>query len=156
MIQSIFHLIKQGEEMRKAKMWSHYLVALLLFNGCGTLQSPQPKSNESKSQSSATQPRQCGCTPLGDRVYELPTPQKEAVFKQEMAKVALSTKEDPNYKRLALDTPEEKRWFKELLYRLWDRQITREEFIKEGLKRFPDKGYEFRFIAEGFQRECDS
>jgi len=69
-----------------------------------------------------------------------------------MGKVALSTQEDPRYKKLALDTPEKKAWFKQLLYRLWDRQITRAEFIKEGLQRYPDRAYEFRFIANGFQK----
>jgi len=86
------------------------------------------------------------------RHYEKPTPQKEAAFNETMGKVALSTQEDPRYKKLALDTPEKKAWFKQLLYRLWDRQITRAQFIQEGLQRYPDRAYEFRFIANGFQK----
>jgi len=84
--------------------------------------------------------------------YEKPTPQKQEAFHKAMSQVALSTKEDPRYKKLALDTPEKKAWFKNLMYRLWDRQITREQFVQEGLKRYPDRAYEFGFIANGFQK----
>ena len=84
--------------------------------------------------------------------YQKPTPQKEAAFNATMGKVALSTQDDPRYKKLALDTPQKKAWFKQLLYRLWDRQITRAQFIQEGLKKYPDRAYEFRFIANGFQK----
>jgi hypothetical protein len=84
--------------------------------------------------------------------YEKPTPQKEAAFRETMIKVALSTQDDAKYRKLALDTPEKKAWFKELMYRLWDRQITRAQFIREGLKKYPDRAYEFNYIANSFQR----
>ena len=82
--------------------------------------------------------------------YEEPTPEKKEAYEKKMREVASGIKDDPNYKRLALDTPEKKEWFKTLTYRLWDRQITRQQFIKEGLKRYPDHGYEFNFIVRGF------
>jgi len=84
--------------------------------------------------------------------YEKPTPQKQEAFNKAMSQVALSTKEDPRYKKLALDTPEKKTWFKNLMYRLWDRQITREQFVHEGLQKYPDRAYEFNYIANGFQK----
>ncbi|RUM74213.1 MAG: hypothetical protein DSZ10_02000 [Sulfurovum sp.] len=83
--------------------------------------------------------------------YKAPSPEKEARFNEAMRKVALSTQNDPRYQKLVLDTPEKKKWFKNLMYRLWDRQITRAEFINEGLKKYPDHGYEFSYIANGFQ-----
>ncbi len=84
--------------------------------------------------------------------YQKPTPQKEAIFHETMKEVALSTKDNPKYKRIALDTPEKKTWFKDLMYRLWDRQITRNQFISEGLIKYPTRQYEFAFIANGFQQ----
>ncbi len=84
--------------------------------------------------------------------YEKPTKEKVERFHQVMTKIALSTKSNPRYNRMALDTPEKKAWFKTLMYRLWDRQITRKAFISEGLKRYPKHHYEFRFIANGFQK----
>jgi len=83
--------------------------------------------------------------------YKAPSPEKEARFNEAMKKVAMSTQNNPRYQKLALDTPEKKKWFKDLMYRLWDRQITRAEFINEGLKKYPDHGYEFSYIANGFQ-----
>ena len=82
--------------------------------------------------------------------YEEPTAEKKEAYEKKMRAVAAGIKDDPNYQRLALDTPEKKEWFKTLTYRLWDRQITRQQFIKEGLKRYPDHGYEFNFIVRGF------
>ena len=84
--------------------------------------------------------------------YQKPTPQKVAAFNKTMSKVAMSTNDDPRYRKLALDTPQKKAWFKSLMYRLWDRQITREQFIREGLKQYPDRAYEFNYIANGFQK----
>ena len=82
--------------------------------------------------------------------FEEPTAEKKAAYEKKMREVASGIKDDPNYQRLALDTPEKKEWFKKLTYRLWDRQITRQQFVSEGLKRYPDHGYEFNFIVRGF------
>jgi len=82
--------------------------------------------------------------------FEEPTPEKQEAYEKKMIQVAAGIQNDLNYKRLALDTPEKKEWFKTLTYRLWDRQITRQQFIREGLKRYPDHGYELNFIVRGF------
>ena len=82
--------------------------------------------------------------------FEEPTAEKKAAYEKKMRTVASGIKNDPNYQRLALDTPEKKELFKKLTYRLWDRQITRQQFVAEGLKRYPDHGYEFNFIVRGF------
>jgi len=82
---------------------------------------------------------------------EKPTPQKEAKFNTVMHAVAKSTQTDPKYNRIRLTTPEEKRWFKALMYRLWDRQITRAQFIAESLSKYPEHRYEFTYIANAYQ-----
>lgn len=86
------------------------------------------------------------------RPYRATIIDKESKFHQAMVAVAQSTKQDPNYHKLSLNTPEEKRWFKNLMYRLWDRQITRAQFINEGVARYPEHKYEFFYIANAFQR----
>lgn len=91
-------------------------------------------------------------TPAAAVHYQKPTPEKEERFRATMKEVALSTKDNPKYHRMALDTPEKKEWFKSLMYRLWDRQITRAQFIAEGLEKYPSHHYEFEFIANGFQQ----
>lgn len=82
--------------------------------------------------------------------YESPTPHKLALYQQTMRSVASGIKHDTNYQRIALDTPEKKEWFKTLTYRLWDRQITRDQFMDEGLSKYPSRKYEFQFVIDGF------
>jgi len=101
---------------------------------------------------SVTLPKPSGTSGASTAHYQKPTPEKDARFHETMKKVALSTKDNPKYHRMALDTPEKKTWFKSLMYRLWDRQITRSQFIAEGLEKYPTHRYEFEFIANGFQK----
>ena len=91
-------------------------------------------------------------SPATSSHYEKPTPAKEQKFHATMIKVAQSTQMDPNYNRMRLETPAEKEWFKNLMYRLWDRQITRNQFIAEGTAKYPNHKYEFRYIANAYQR----
>jgi hypothetical protein len=84
--------------------------------------------------------------------YQQPTPQKAEAYQNTMRSVASGIKDDPNYQRIALDTPEKKAWFKDLTYRFWDRQITYTQFMSEGLSKYPDRKYEFNFVANGFQK----
>ena len=84
--------------------------------------------------------------------YQQPTAAQSEAYQQTMRKVAGGIQHDPNYKRVALDTPEKKAWFKSLTYRFWDRQISRQQFMSEGLAQYPSHSYEFNFIANGFQK----
>jgi len=112
------------------------IISLLLLTGCSTpVEMLTPE------------------TPRSQRIQEKPTPiaSKEKRFHNTMIKVAQSTRQDPNYHRLSLKTDAEKRWFKELMFQLWDRQITRREFIAKGVKKYPDHAYEFTYIANAYQ-----
>jgi hypothetical protein len=84
--------------------------------------------------------------------YEQALPEKQDRFHEDMIAVATSTKSDPNYQRMALDTPERKAWFKNLMYELWDGQITKAQFIAEGVSKYPTHRYEFEFVANGFEQ----
>jgi len=83
--------------------------------------------------------------------YQAPTEAKMAQFKPVMTEVALSTRNDPNYNKMTVK-PEDKQWFQMLMYRFWDRQTTRSQFISEGVSKYPGHEYEFGFIANGFQK----
>ncbi len=100
--------------------------------------------------SQPAKPKQIKQTAAADQYYEEPSIEKQEAYEKTMRKVASGIKDDFNYQRLTLDTPEKKEWFKKLTYRLWDRQITRQQFIKEGLSRYPNHGYELNFIVRGF------
>ncbi|MEN8726629.1 MAG: hypothetical protein ABF276_01570 [Sulfurovum sp.] len=122
-------------------MRPHLIIATLLalgFSGC------------TSSMNVFSEPTQTTQTVATQESYEAPSSQKNEAYGNTMRKIASGIKDDPNYQRIALDTPEKKAWFKSLTYRLWDRQITRQQFIKEGLRKYPDHGYEFNFIVKGF------
>ena len=84
-------------------------------------------------------------------VYQAPTPEKSAKFQPILAEVAHSTKTDPNYHRMALKTDEDKKWFTDQTYRLWDRQMTKSQFVADGVAKYPGHAYEFNFVANGIQ-----
>ncbi|WP_373030313.1 hypothetical protein [Sulfurovum sp.] len=131
-------------------MKQHLIIATLVawgFSGCTSsmdylIEPTQPVQS--------TQTAQVTQDTTTEKYYEEPSPEKKEAYEKTMRKIASGIKDDPNYQRLALDTPEKKEWFKNLTYRLWDRQITRQQFIKEGLRRYPNQGYEFNFIIRGF------
>jgi len=73
---------------------------------------------------------------------------KKNSYIDRMRIVANQTMRDKKYTRLDLNTKEKKTWFKSLTRKLWDREINKHTFVKEGLKRYPAKQYEFNFIAD--------
>jgi len=112
-------------------------IAMLAFTGCTSTTYPVPSVPEA---------------PVVKYVpYNQASPEKQNRFHEDMIAVAMSTKNDPNYHRMALDTPEKKAWFKDLMYRLWDGQITKQQFVSEGVREYPNHGYEFKFVANGFE-----
>lgn len=113
------------------------------FTGCNTKLN-LPTSSQTNMKKTYTVPER--------KSYAKPSDKKLEAYHDTMMKVALSTQKDPNYKKIALDTPEKKAWFGDLMYRLWDRQITRNQFVTEGLEQYPTHRYEFDFVANGFQQ----
>ena len=103
------------------------ITALFMMNGCSISTDVSPR------------------TPL----YQVSKAEKQVVFDQTLSSIGNSTKHNPNYQKMTLESAEKKKWFKALCYRLWDRQITKDQFVAEGLKVYPDHRYEFEFIAEG-------
>jgi len=121
-------------------MKSHLIIltmTMIAFTACSNTKQVSPKSNK---------------IVLQKVPYERPTQAKSDAFNSTMKKVASSIQHDSRYSKMALTTTEKKAWFKNLMYRLWDRQITRTQFVREGLKLYPTHAYEFNFVANGFQK----
>ena len=83
-------------------------------------------------------------------VDDIEKDKKMAMYTLKMKQIAQTIKSDRNYKKISFNTKEKKAWFRELTYRLWDKQITEEEFINEALEKYPTHRYEFEFIIDGF------
>lgn len=57
-------------------------------------------------------------------------------------------KADSSYKRIPLDSRADQRWFMETMFKAWEKKITKEEFIKIGVEKFPDNRESFQFVAD--------
>ena len=64
-------------------------------------------------------------------------------FDDKMSVVIAHVKADPNYKAVPLDTSSDRQWFFYKCEALFDKQISKDQFIAEGSKQFP--GYEASF-----------
>jgi hypothetical protein len=134
-------------------MKKNLIIATLLawgFSGCTSSMDYLIKPTQPTQSTQTVQTTQVTQSAATEEYYEEPSTEKKEAYEKTMRKIASGIKDDPNYQRLSLNTPEKKEWFKKLTYRLWDRQITRQQFIEEGLKRYPNNGYEFNFIVRGF------
>ena len=63
-----------------------------------------------------------------------------AGFDARMDALIAHVKNDPNYKRLPLNTTADREWFNKETEALYAKQITKEQFVSDGAKQFP--GYE--------------
>ncbi len=124
---------------------STLLIALVgaNFTGCTLTKSPTPPPPPPPKEVKPTPP------PPPPVVPQLSEEQKQLKYKESMKKVGAKIKSDANYKKLDLSTPELKEWFTDITYKLWDNQITQEQFIATGLEKFPNRRYEFETISYG-------
>jgi len=118
------------------------ILVAFAFSGCTSSTNVSPEQTQSRKKASATKHL--------SQNYAQPSPEKKEAYENTMRKVASGIKDDPNYQRIALDTPEKRAWFKSITYQLWDRQITKEQFMSEGLSQYPGHRYEFQFVINGF------
>jgi len=82
--------------------------------------------------------------------YTNASAEKSAAYNRDMRTVGLSTRQDPKYRSFGFKTTEEKVWFRDLTYAYWHRDITKNQFISQGLAKYPTHRYEFNFVANGF------
>jgi hypothetical protein len=153
----------------QAKTTKYYLffATLLTFNftGCTSpIPTVQPRHYQLQ-QAQVQQPKvtpveESQITPIKEEEpsltptpsYEKPTAKKLAQYEKTMRSVASGIKNDSTYQRIVLNTAENKHWFKDLTYKLWDRQITRQDFLQQGLAKYPTHQYELQFIIDGFSK----
>lgn len=123
------------------------VILSFIFLGCTpTLRKhPQPNSIDNTDSTDSTET----VIPTHSS-YIPPDAEKEEIFQKAMYQIGLKIQEDDSYQHIDFETPEEKKWFKVLTYRLWDRQITRHQFLSEAIAKYPQNKYEFEFIIRNF------
>jgi hypothetical protein len=128
----------------------HYLIftlSTLLFIGCTDPLQQTTLPTTPNYQAPQTQ------QPKATNAFAQATPTQQDAYASTMRKIASGIQSDPNYHRIALDTPEKKAWFRDLTYRLWNRDIDKQSFIRSGLQRYPTHRYEFLFIIRGLEAQ---
>jgi len=66
-----------------------------------------------------------------------------SAFDNKMSSVIAHVKADPDYKVIPLNTPADREWFFNESEALYKKQITKEQYVADGVKQFP--GYEASF-----------
>ena len=71
----------------------------------------------------------------------------ERAFDSWAISVIDDAKADSTYKRIPLDSRADQRWFMETMFKAWEKKITKEEFIKIGIEKYPENRESFEFVA---------
>ncbi len=90
----------------------------------------------------------CAGPTVNQAIKDANDPEMVNKFEREIMVIAKIASEDPNYKRIPLDSKADQTWFTSLAFLLWDKKTTKDGFVKEGLTRFPDYKRSFEYIAE--------
>ena len=76
------------------------------------------------------------------------SPEKISAFTDQLKSLKSTISENPDYKKIPLDTEEDKNWFTTLAYQYWNDEIGLSEFVSQGVARFPGYEESFNFVAE--------
>lgn len=91
-----------------------------------------------------------GCTSikLEKAVADSNDPKVVKAFEAKMTEAVNIIDADSSYVRIPLDTTKEINWFTSLTFIYWDGKISREEYIAQGLQRYPDYAKSLNRVAD--------
>ena len=69
-------------------------------------------------------------------------------FDHKMSSVIAHVKADPNYKSIPLATSADRAWFFEECEALYNKKITKEQYLADGAKQFPGYDESFAKLAD--------
>jgi hypothetical protein len=72
----------------------------------------------------------------------------QAAFIEKLSAASNQIAQDPSYARIPLETTEDQRWFTDLAYRYWNGGIKRDEFVAQGVAKYPDHRRSFETLAD--------
>ena len=75
-------------------------------------------------------------------------PETAQAFEKWFNQTIEDVKNNPNYKRIPLDTQQQQEWFLSELFMAWDKKITKEEFTAKVLKKYPGYENSVKFITD--------
>ncbi|MCF6222404.1 MAG: hypothetical protein L3J34_01620 [Flavobacteriaceae bacterium] len=70
-------------------------------------------------------------------------------FEAKYTTVLEGIKNDSSYKRVPMENSDVV-WFNTQAFLLWNKKISKDQFVKEGVSRFPESGASFEYLADKF------
>ena len=116
------------------------IISGLVISGCSTKSLEAPKEEKKQTLNPAEIRK--------SRVSQMSDSERKEAFNVAMNGIKNDVKNNPKYSKIKLDKPvDNRKWFKNSIYKLWSGEITKDEFINDGKSKYPSKDYEFYFIA---------
>ncbi len=76
----------------------------------------------------------------------------ETAFNNWAFSVIDAAKTDSTYTRIPLNSKADQRWFMEIMFDAWSGKISKSEFVRKGLEKFPNSEKSFLFVADRFPK----
>jgi hypothetical protein len=77
---------------------------------------------------------------------------KLKAFEYRLTEVLNDAKEKDGYKKIPSNSAEDSEWLIKQSFTLWDNQQTKEQYIKNGDKKFPGYRKTFEYLADEFSK----
>ena len=77
---------------------------------------------------------------------------KVSAFEKKFNQVLEDVKNKKDYKKIPFDSNADTEEFIADSYKLWDKQITKEDFISKGTKKYPDFKETYNYLADEFTK----
>ena len=118
-----------------------FVVLVLVISGCSNKAPKVPETQEVKQNLNITEIRK-------NKISQMSEDEKTKAFSQAMNEIKNDVRRNPKYTKIKLDKPiDNRKWFTDNIYKLWSGEMTKDAFINDGISKYPNKDYEFYFIA---------
>jgi hypothetical protein len=96
-----------------------------------------------------------GCTTLklNQAVADAHDPKVVQAYEKTLNDVIKEVQNDPSYKRIPLDSKAEVDWFITQAFLYWDKKISRDEFVKRGVTKYPGYKESFEYLADRIKQD---
>ncbi len=71
-------------------------------------------------------------------------------FVEKFKSVVVDIQNNPDYKRIPLDSEIDQEWFYRQAFQLWVKKMNKAQFVEQGANRFPGFEASFEFLADRF------
>ncbi len=118
-----------------------FVVLGLAMSGCTNKGPKVPEKQEVQQNLNTTEIRK-------SKISQMSEDEKTKAFSKAMNGIKNDVKNNSKYTKIKLNKPiDNRKWFTDNIYKLWSGEMTKDVFINDGISKYPNKDYEFYFIA---------